>query len=144
MFVPIVTRCLLSHTLLKKHIEHYHKKRASFNCDECSETFESKQAKEYHQSVHHSEKTLAQNCKVCEKSFPSKVSLVNHVKYVHSNERKYSCKDCDAKFKQRKNLKAHKLHVHDINQYKEDYHDREEPKKFCVSFATLHTKIRPI
>ena len=125
---------------VKKHIEHYHKKRASFNCDECSETFESKQAKEYHQSVHHSEKTLSQNCKVCEKSFPSKVSLVNHVKYVHSNERKYSCKDCDAKFKQRKNLKAHKLHVHDINQYKEDYHDREEPKKFLCELCNSSYK----
>ena len=67
---------------------------------------------------------------ICEKSFPSKVSFQNHVKYVHSNKPKYSCKDCDAKFTQKKNLKAHTLREHNINQYKEVYHDREEPKKF--------------
>jgi hypothetical protein len=116
--------------IAKKHIENFHQKKASFNCDECNRSFQSKQAKEYHQSVHHSDKTLAEKCIVCEKSFPSKVSLENHVNYVHSNKQKYSCKDCDAKFKQKKNLRAHTLRVHDINQYKEVYHDREEPKKF--------------
>ena len=116
--------------LVRKHIEYVHEKNTSYNCDECNRSFQSKQAKEYHQSVYHSDKTLAEKCKVCKKSFPSKVSLENHAKYVHSNEPKYSCKDCDAKFTQRKNLKAHTLRVHDINQYKEVYHDKEEPKKF--------------
>ena len=77
-------------------------------------------------------------CNMCKQTFGRHCDLENHiktkhenhVKYVHSNKQKYSCKDFDAKFKQKKNLKDHKLCVHDIEQYKEDYHDREKPKKF--------------
>ena len=47
---------------------------------------------------------------------------------------------CDSKFKQRKNLKAHYLHVHDINQYKEDYHQANEEIRFKCEHCNLSYK----
>ena len=53
--------------------------------------------------------------------FFAKVTLNNHIKFKHSDLRKFDCQKCDAKFKQRKNLNAHLINVHGTNPRKEDY-----------------------
>lgn len=114
---------------VQKHIEYEHG-TACFLCENCSKSFQSKQALDYHKDIHHSEASEPQKCPICEKEFKSCVSLRNHEKYAHSSSRKYACKSCDAKFKQKKNLRIHYLNVHSINQYKEEYHRSKEEEKF--------------
>ena len=113
----------------KKHIEFEHN-LAPFKCDPCAKTFHSRQAKEYHDTAEHSTAEVSEKCNMCGKLLASKISLRNHMKYVHSDERKYSCKSCDAKFKQKKSLKNHYLNVHNINQYKEMYHQPQNEKRY--------------
>ena len=113
----------------KKHIEYEHGE-ARFLCENCSKSFQSKQAFDYHKKVHHSDSSQSMQCSKCEKEFKSRVALNNHVKYVHSDIRRYCCKDCDLKFKQKKHLREHYLNVHKINQYREEYHQPKEVQNF--------------
>ena len=55
----------------KKHIKFEHK-LAPFNCEQCTKTFHSKQAKEYHYNVQHSTSKFTEVCNVCGKELASR------------------------------------------------------------------------
>ena len=133
---PHCDRKFRDHFTRKKHIDLEHNK-APYRCDICNKTFHVKQSMEYHIFQHHSAHNHSEKCGICDATFTSTVSLRNHVKYVHSEERKYSCSYCNVNFKQKKNLKAHKLLVHGIEQVKELYEQPYEQKihqcEYCDS-----------
>ena len=114
----------------KKHIEFSHGDQPPFRCNSCGLGLQSKQALEYHNLKQHTKSTPKEKCPHCSKLFLSKTSLANHIRYVHTEKRKYSCEDCDSKFKQKKSLRDHNLNVHGINQFTEKYHNTEEYKRF--------------
>ena len=49
-------------------------KKAPFRREICSKPFYSKQAKEYHDSVHHSNTNVIEKCTICGKRFSSKIT----------------------------------------------------------------------
>ena len=105
----------------KKHVELEHKKN-KLKCDECAKSFQCPQSLDYHKlSKHTTNARKSHNCSICHKSFLAKVTLNNHIKYMHTNERKFECSKCDSKFKQRKHLNEHSKKIHDFNPRQEDY-----------------------
>ena len=123
----------------KKHIEFEHK-LAPFNCEQCTKTFHSKQAKEYHYNVQHSTSKFSEVCNICGKELASKISLKNHMRYVHSDERKHSCTRCAATFKEKKTLKEHCFNVHKINLFKEMYLQPADEKRYYCDQCSLSYK----
>ena len=113
----------------KKHIEYEHG-QAPFNCDYCSTKFHSKQAKEYHEAVHHLPAGQKEKCPMCQKEFKAKVSLNRHIKYVHSEEMKHSCVICETKFKQKSDMRVHIQHVHGFNMSKAMHGNFEDQEMF--------------
>ena len=105
----------------KKHIQFEHENVNKFSCNSCTKTFHSKQALEYHYSSLHLEKPKSENCSICGMQFSAKVNLLQHVKYVHSEEKQYSCPDCDSKFKRKTDMRAHVLNIHGSSMTKELY-----------------------
>ena len=88
--VHIATNDFVNHLLLRNtEFEH---NLAPFKCDPCAKTFHSRQEKDYHDTAEHSTAEVFEKCNMCGKLLASKISLRNHMKYVHSDERKYSCK----------------------------------------------------
>ena len=114
----------------KKHIELEHGESSKFTCDFCPAKFHAKQSKEYHQAVHHSDDKFTEKCNICGKEFSAKVTLMNHVKYVHSDNRDHPCTICEKKFKQRKDMRTHMLNIHGINMYKAMYGNFECQDRF--------------
>ena len=111
----------------KKHIEFEHEqKRDSYKCEYCKVKFQSNKAKQYHEMTKHSSSPSHSACDICQKTFTSVVNLKSHMKYVHSDNQKWSCGDCEARFKQKRDLRFHMLNVHNLNQRKEDYFEGEE------------------
>jgi hypothetical protein len=117
---PYCDKQFITASHVKKHIDYEHN-HVKFNCGTCNKTFNSQQAKTYHEKVKHSPTESVVQCDVCKQKFGSDVNLKSHLKYVHSGERKESCHRCDATFKQKKNLRAHLANVHDIDQMTEKY-----------------------
>ena len=117
---PYCDKQFITASHVKKHIDYEHN-HVKFNCGTCNRTFNSQQAKTYHEKVKHSPTESVVQCDVCKQKFGSDVNLKSHLKYVHSEERKESCHLCDATFKQKKNLRAHLANVHDIDQMTEKY-----------------------
>ena len=113
--------------LKKKHVEFEHE-NAPFQCDQCPKKFHSKQAKDYHVTVHHTMFYEREKCDVCEKTFTAKVNLLNHMKYVHSEERRHQCSLCESMFKQKRDKNAHLLNVHGVNVSKAMLGNLEEIK----------------
>ena len=112
----------------QKHIdqEHFNKK---LKCPKCPKSFQCKQSLDYHMLTKHTKKAnVCYSCELCDKTFVAKVALENHLRFVHSDERKFSCDQCESKFKQKKHLHNHSLYVHGLNQKKEDYW-QDLPKK---------------
>jgi hypothetical protein len=109
----------------KKHVEFEHED-APFKCDHCVTKFHSKQAKEYHESVHHTQFHEREKCVQCDKTFTAKVSLQNHIRYVHSEARNHQCPLCEIKFKQKRDRNVHILHVHGVNMSKAMLGNAEE------------------
>ena len=113
----------------KKHIEYEHG-QSSYNCDYCSTKFHSKQAKEYHEAIHHLPAGQKEKCPTCRKEFTAKVSLNNHMKYVHSKQKKHSCVVCETKFKQKRDMSVHMKHVHGFNMSKAMHGNFEDQEMF--------------
>jgi predicted RNA-binding Zn-ribbon protein involved in translation (DUF1610 family) len=111
--------------LKKKHVEFEHE-NAPFKCDHCATKFHSEKAKDYHELVHHSKFHEREKCKLCDKTFTAKVSLLNHMKYVHSEERMHQCSLCESNFKQKKDKNVHLLNIHGVNMSKAMLGNEEE------------------
>ena len=106
----------------RKHIEFEHNRKYEVKCDECQKPFQCKQSLVYHKLKQHTvDPQPSLSCHICHKKFFAKVTLNNHIKFKHSDLRKFECQKCDAQFKQRKNLNAHLINVHGTNPRKEDY-----------------------
>ena len=106
----------------RKHIEFEHNRKFEVKCDECQKPFQCKQSLVYHKLKQHTvDSQPPLSCHICHQKFFAKVTLNNHIKFKHSDLRKFDCQKCDAKFKQRKNLNAHLINVHGTNPRKEDY-----------------------
>ena len=118
----------------KRHIECEHNKNSKIKCDECQRQFLSNQSLHYHKLTKHTvDVEKSHRCNICDKAFLVKVNLDNHVKFKHSDTRKFECTQCSTKFKQRKNLNAHNLRVHGINSRQEDYWQDLKKETFkCV------------
>lgn len=105
----------------KRHVEREHM-NAKIKCDECPKLFQCQQSLNYHKLTKHASDTaMSYRCEICQKTFVAKVTLDNHIKYKHTEVRKFECSKCDSRFKQRKNLNAHLLFAHGTNPRKEDY-----------------------
>jgi uncharacterized Zn-finger protein len=126
----------------KKHVEFEHKESAPYNCDFCSTQFHSRQAKVYHETVHHTEKPLKEICKKCGKEFSAKVSLQNHIKYFHSEVRAFSCVVCDEEFKQKKDMRIHVLKVHGVNMSKATHGNFENQENFPCDMCNASFKYK--
>ena len=125
----------------KKHVDLEHNK-SPYSCAICNKTFHVKQSMEYHNIHHHSSQNQSEMCVLCDATFTSTVSLKNHVKYVHSDERKYTCSYCNVKFKQKKNLKAHKLLIHGVDKVKESYEQPYEKENHQCEYCDSSFKNR--
>ena len=119
----------------KKHIECEHKNNSKIKCNVCQKQFQSNQSLDYHKLAQHTpDVEKSHTCSICYQTFLAKVNLENHIKFKHSDTRKYECKQCNSKFKQKKNLNAHALKVHGTNSRKEDcWQDLEREVFKCVS-----------
>ena len=114
----------------KKHVEKEHKDK-KLKCFECEKSFQCQQSLDYHKlSNHTANAPKSHSCNICNKSFIAKVTLKNHIKYMHSEERKFECTKCDSKFKQRKHLNQHSRNVHGLDPRKEDYWQDLKRKTF--------------
>ena len=114
----------------RKHLEFTHGKKNGLKCDECPKMFQCKQSLEYHKLTKHTKGAPLHDCIFCDQSFLAKVTLDNHIKYTHSDQRKFECKKCVAKFKQRKHLNEHVKNIHGTNPRKEDYWQDLQRKAF--------------
>ena len=113
-------------TVKVKTDRHINKK---LNCPKCPKSFQCKQSLDCHMLTKHTKKAnVCHSWELCDKTFVAKVALENHLRFVHSDERKFSCDQCETKFKQRKHPHNHSLYVYGFNQKKEDYW-QDLPKK---------------
>ena len=126
----------------RKHLEFEHGDAAPFICDHCVKKFHSKQAKEYHDKVYHTSNQEKEKCLVCEKTFAAKVSLLNHMKYVHSEERCHQCPLCESKFKQKKDRTVHILNVHGVDTSKAMLGNEEEFEEHKCSVCDARFKYK--
>jgi uncharacterized Zn-finger protein len=125
----------------KKHIEYEHGE-APFTCDYCTTKFHSKQAKEYHEAVHHLPAGQKEKCPICQKEFHAKVTLNKHLKYVHSEEKKHSCVICETKFKRKSDMRIHVQYVHGFNMSKAMYGNFEDEEEFKCDKCDLSFKYK--
>merc|ERR1712038_1811745 len=51
-------------------------------------------------------------CHICSRNFSSRHYLQHHIKFVHSNERRFPCKHCPKSFKAPTHLKLHTARLH--------------------------------
>ena len=114
----------------KKHEELEHGDGAKYTCDFCASKFHAKQSKEYHVLVFHSDDHKKEKCEICGKEFNAKVNLVNHMKYVHSQQKDHSCPVCEMKFKQKRDMRIHMLNIHEFNMSKAMYGNFEDQERF--------------
>jgi len=52
------------------------------------------------------------HCHICSRNFSSRHYLQHHIKFVHSNERRFPCKHCPKSFKAPTHLKLHTARLH--------------------------------
>ena len=113
-------------TVKVKTDRHINKK---LNCPKYPKSFQCKQSLDCHMLTKHTKKAnVCHSWELCDKTFVAKVALENPLRFVHSDERKFSCDQCKTKFKKRKHLHNHALYVYGFNQKKEDYW-QDLPKK---------------
>ena len=109
---------------MRKHVESEHGEKP-FKCEKCEKRFQSLIAKSYHEQTHHAGEVKVFDCNVCGKQFKSGIHLKQHVKYVHSDTRRWNCDECDAKFKQKRDLRIHVFNKHNVNYSTEDYDENQ-------------------
>lgn len=91
------------HTL-EVHIQR-HIGAKPFSCSQCPMRFVTRAEVRVHAATHN--KIQNHVCEICGSRFTRKVSLVNHVKVVHTGERRYPCNICPLKFSTSDHLKRH-------------------------------------
>ena len=121
---PICDKQFITASHMKKHIKYEHEGE-KFKCDYCNNVYNSQQAKSYHERLKHTPTQSQVHCAMCKRSFGSEVALKSHMKYVHTSQKRLSCKHCEKTFKQIKNLRAHLASIHDIDQTRESYCEKE-------------------
>lgn len=85
------------------HVNNFHKD--FFQCNVCSQTFDSKKALKDHKASNHTEDRKFQ-CSYCEKGFTQKRYLDSHVT-IHTGERNYVCQVCSRTFRVKGDLNVH-------------------------------------
>ncbi|XP_052774603.1 zinc finger protein 197-like [Mya arenaria] len=95
--------------LLDRHVDRHNIEQ--FPCTFCYQIFYTIPDLQYHKKVEHSDQVETHLCDLCGSKFKDKKVLVQHRKYVHSDERKEECPTCGRKFKTKSQLKNH-LVVH--------------------------------
>ena len=82
-----------------------------FYCQQCDNTFKTKQGLEKHVStIHNKEKNY--HCEQCMQSFGQKCSLLRHITSIHDGARKQECNICHKTFSQKSNMKIHIFKKH--------------------------------
>ncbi|XP_044258365.1 zinc finger protein 502-like isoform X2 [Tribolium madens] len=124
--------CFNSRAALQQHIITIHTDRKDHICEACGKRFSSKTAMTVHLKSHSDERlyecklcnykgrtasavyvhmsTHAREicvCEVCSKIFKSNRNLNDHIRRVHSKEKKHKCTYCDKKFVDRYMLTVH-------------------------------------
>ncbi|CAH1270978.1 ZSCAN2 [Branchiostoma lanceolatum] len=115
---------------LKKHRKQHGGGDNTFPCEECGNSFSSKDALIQHKRRHTGEKPFS--CNECDAKFAQKASLIRH-RRRHTGERPFACDMCDKKFTEKNNMLNHRR-----------IHTGEKPFKcyVCgVSFRQLSTLI---
>ena len=77
-----------------------------FYCQQCDNTFKTKQGLEKHVSTKHN-KERNYNCEQCMKSFGQKCSLLRHIAIIHNRTRKHKFHICQKTFSIKSNMKIH-------------------------------------
>ena len=142
---PYCDKKFVEQSQVKKHVECEHKQNSKIKCDECQKSFQSEQALNYHKLAQHTiDPQKSYSCHICNKKFLAKVNLDNHVKFKHSDSRKFECEHCNSKFKQKKTLNAHMLNIHGTNPTKEDYWQDRDPFEcsFCRKRFSRRTDLK--
>ncbi|CAD7013651.1 unnamed protein product [Ceratitis capitata] len=88
--------------------EHSGIPRKLIKCDLCDAALTTKYGLARHMKTMHTEEyQTPQICSICSKLSPNVQAHRNHVKYMHSLERKHVCKLCDKAFKRLTDFKEH-------------------------------------
>ena len=104
--------------ILKMHIMHIHKektqgdihKEKTFQCNQCSELFGTKDNLKRHKKAVHVLKSW--QCIKCNKTYKSHGNLNKHIRSIHEKET-FSCNLCDFVTNQRVHLKSHVESIHE-------------------------------
>ena len=96
---------------MKRHIKREHDRIDRFNCCECTRSFATDYALNYHKMrMHQSSDFKCPKCSIIISDFKS---YCDHLKQ-HTSRKEFKCKDCAAVIKGKDNFKRHNTEVHDI------------------------------
>ena len=96
---------------MKRHFKREHDRIDRFNCCECTRSFATDYALNYHKMrMHQSSDFKCPKCSIIISDFKS---YCDHLKQ-HTSRKEFKCKDCAAVIKGKDNFKRHNTEVHDI------------------------------
>lgn len=91
-------------------------KKKNLQCALCGLKFANSVELNTHEMKQHGSSGF--QCKICGKTFTQKYSMINHVKYMHTEEKQHQCTVCGMTFRLKGGLKTHMSNHVEIPQFK--------------------------
>lgn len=91
-------------------------KRKNFQCSLCGDKFSTTVDLNKHEMKEHGSSGFP--CKICNKMFTQKYSMINHLKYMHTEEKNHQCNVCGMTFRMKGGLKTHMSNHVEVPQFK--------------------------
>jgi KRAB domain-containing zinc finger protein len=86
-----------------------------FKCNQCPATFKILNHLRSHQKIVHSQAEKQFSCDNCNKGFVFKYLLTSHIRYAHSDIRRFACNYCGLKYKINSHMREHCRRAHGTN-----------------------------